>query len=218
MKYINRISKINRWDAENVFYLKSDHKRISKFITHYEIFQKIKKVPGDIVECGVFRGASLCRFLNFTKIFSIKKKVFGFDTFGKFPSNSRREDKKFSIKHNKNIGFGISDKDLNKILKKNKFRNFKLIKGDIINTLPLFLEKNKIRISLLHLDLDVFTATKFALEKLYPLMSKNGIILRDDYNQISNTTRAVNKFIKKKKNLKISKLDFPNRPSFIIKK
>ena len=71
---------------------------------------------------------------------------------------------------------------------------------------------------MLHLDLDVFTATKFALEKLYPLVSKNGIILLDDYNQISNTTRAVNKFMKKKKNLKISKLNFPNRPSFIIKK
>ena len=49
---------------------------------------------------------------------------------------------------------------------------------------PKVLEKNKIKISLLHLDLDVFTATKFALEKLYPLVSKNGIILLDDYNQI----------------------------------
>ena len=218
MNYNKKIAKISRWDAENIFYLKSDHKRISKFIAQYEIFNKIKKIPGDIVECGVFRGVSLSRFLNFTKIFSVKKKVFGFDAFGNFPLGERIDDKKFSFKHDKKIGLGINERILEKILKKKNHFNFKLIKGNIMHTLPRFLKKNKIKISLLHLDLDVFTATKFALEKLYPLISKNGIILIDDYKHIPNTTKAVNIFLKSKKKLKISKLDFPNRPSFIIKK
>ena len=49
-------------------------------------------------------------------------------------------------------------------------------------------------------------------------MVKNGIILIDDYGHISNTTKAVNEFLKKNKNLKIQKLDFPCRPSYILKK
>ena len=59
MKKKNINSEIKRtdpWLAENSFYLKASTDRLSKFIAHYEIFKKIKRVPGAIVECGVFRG------------------------------------------------------------------------------------------------------------------------------------------------------------------
>ena len=55
---------MNPWQYENLFYLTSD-KRILKLLDHYEIYKKILKVKGDIVECGVFKGASLIRFLTF---------------------------------------------------------------------------------------------------------------------------------------------------------
>ena len=76
--------------------------------------------------------------------------------------------------------------------------------------------RKKRKISLLHLDLDVYEATKYVLENLYPFIVKNGIILIDDYKHIPNTTEAINQFIKNKK-LRISKFDFPCRPSYIIK-
>jgi len=70
---------------------------------------------------------------------------------------------------------------------------------------------------LLHLDLDVYEATKHVLKNLFPLIVKNGIILIDDYSHISNTTKAINNFLKVKKKLKIKKFTFPCRPSYIIK-
>ena len=94
--------------------------------------------------------------------------------------------------------------------------NANLIEGDILKTLNLFLRRKR-KICLLHLDLDVYEATKYVLEKLFPLIVKNGIILMDDYNHIPNTTRAIDEFIKMNRNLKINKFTFPCRPSYIIK-
>lgn len=215
--YAKKIKKIDPWLIENAFYLNSSSYRISKFIADYEIFKKIKNIKGDVVECGVFRGASLSRFLNFNKIFSSNKFFYAFDAFGKFPKSGINEDKVVSFKHDKIAGYGIEKKDLIFFLKKNKLNNFKLIKGDVLETLNSLIKMKK-KISLLHLDLDVYSATKYVLEKLYPFVVKKGIILIDDYGHISNTTKAVNEFLKKNKNLKIQKLNFPCRPSYILKK
>ena len=65
-KTINIFSKISRqdvWNAENIYHLKSDISRIGKLLYHYEIYKKIQNIPGDIIECGVFKGSSLVRFL-----------------------------------------------------------------------------------------------------------------------------------------------------------
>ena len=214
--FSKKIKKIDPWFAENSFYLKASPERLSKFIAHYETFKKIKNIKGDVVECGVFRGASLTRFVNFDKIFKSKKKFFAFDAFGQFPKSGSKNDKSFSKVHDKKIGYGIEKKDLNYFLKRNKANNFELIKGDVFDTLEIY-SKSKRKISLLHLDLDVYQASKFVLEKLYPLIVKKGVILIDDYNHISNTTKAIREFLKKKQNLKIEKFKFPCRPSFIIK-
>ena len=93
--------------------------------------------------------------------------------------------------------------------------NFELIKGDVVKTLPVYLKKNKgFKISLLHLDLDIYRPTAFVLKELYKRMSKNGIILIDDYAEIYGATRAVDQFFAKKK-CKIQKLNYYKRPSFI---
>ena len=65
---------MNTWKYENQFYLTSDKKRILKLLDHYEIFKKILKTKGDIIECGVFKGASIIRFLTFRDLIEKKKK------------------------------------------------------------------------------------------------------------------------------------------------
>ena len=65
--------------------------------------------------------------------------------------------------------------------------------------------------------MDVYAPTKFALETLFDKVSKNGLVLIDDYNQVKGATKATNEFIKKR-NLKISTLEFDKRLNFIIKK
>ena len=64
--------------------------------------------------------------------------------------------------------------------------------------------------------MDVFNATKFALNKLKNRIVKNGIILIDDYGSVQGATKAVDIFLKKNKNLKIKKLSYYKVPSYII--
>ena len=47
------------YDYETNFHLTMNEDRISKFLTHYEAFKISKEIPGEIVECGVFKGTSL---------------------------------------------------------------------------------------------------------------------------------------------------------------
>ena len=65
------LEKIDIWDAENVFHLKSDPSRLKKIVAHYELFKKIQIVEGVFLEFGVFMGASFLRFATFSEIFEI---------------------------------------------------------------------------------------------------------------------------------------------------
>ena len=217
MKKRNNSSK-NIWDIENAFYLKSHQSRIIKTLSHYEIFKKSISVKGSIVECGVFKGASLSRFLTFRNYFSIKnKKAFGFDVFGAFPKQQFKNDNKFSKRHNKIAGVGSSPETIKKHLKNKKINNFQLIKGRLEKTIPRFLKNRKdFKISFLHLDLDVFQPTYFALNSFYKNVSPKGIILLDDYDSIEGATKAINLFVKKKK-LKLDSLKNNKKLKFIIK-
>ena len=77
--------KVDIWNIENLFYLQSGLSRIFKIICHYEIFKITEKVKGDSLECGVFKGNSLVRFMTFRDLLKIKnKKIFIFNFFGNF--------------------------------------------------------------------------------------------------------------------------------------
>jgi len=213
------------WKYENLFYLTSDKKRILKLLDHYEIYKKILNIKGHIIECGVFKGASLIRFLTFRDLIEKKnkRKVIGFDAFGKFPQPNKKNknnkaDKIFAKRHDDNIGLGININLLNKYLKRKNISNYKLVKGDVLKTLPNYLKNNKkLKIALLHLDLDVYEPTRFVLNNLYKYIAKNGVILIDDYSHIQGATLAVDEFIKSKK-LKIFRVSKNSRPYFIQKK
>src|SRR3984893_15502149 len=58
------------------------------FLPATEIFKMVLNLPGDIVDCGVYRGASLFSCGNLIKIFAphSQKVVIGFDTFSGFSS------------------------------------------------------------------------------------------------------------------------------------
>ena len=72
----------NLYDSETIFNLFMNEERLSKLLIHYEIFNKIKKLNGSIVECGVFKGTSFARFSMFRKMFGkSKNKLIAFDVF-----------------------------------------------------------------------------------------------------------------------------------------
>jgi len=82
------------FDYENGFYLSCDTSRMAKMAAHYELYKMSLSIPGDIAECGVFKGVALVRFAMLQKLFGeMPKKVVGFDTFGVFPETNFEGDK-----------------------------------------------------------------------------------------------------------------------------
>ncbi len=214
-----KFNKKNKWLYENGYFLTSDTQRYLKTFFHNELFVKSIKIKGDIFEFGVFKGNSLIRFATLASYFNPKKKIYGFDIFGKFPIQQREKDNKFIKKFEKNSGYGLEKKSLIKYMKQKKLNNFELINGDICKTLPIFLNKHNPKISLLHIDVDVYLPTKIILEKLFDRVTKGGIIIFDDYGVIEGETLAVDEFFEKRK-LKKNFLTYKNfkSPVFYIKK
>jgi len=207
------------WEAENIYHLKTNISRISKLIYQYEIYKKIKNVPGDVFEFGVFKGISLIRLLTFRSIIenSFSRRIYGFDTFRNFPQEKSKTDKKLIRKWENEAGESISKNELNENLQLKKFENYELIEGDIKRTLPVFLKRQRnVKISLLHLDLEVYSATKYVIKKLINKMSPKGIILFDDYPTVKGASKAVDELLLDNKNLKIKKLSYYQQPSFIV--
>ncbi len=207
------------FDYENGFYLASQQQRIGKFAAHLELFRKVSDVAGEIVECGVYKGASLSRFIKFRAVFEnpFSKKIIAFDTFGAFPEAHYEPDK---AKRDQFIEEGgpnsISKEELADILKKlDLYENIELIEGDVLLTIDEYKKKNKqLKISLLHIDVDLYEATKACLEGLYPMMTKGGIVILDDYNKFAGATKAIDEYFSGR-SIRIQKLPYSGAVSFI---
>ena len=146
----------NVWESENIFFLKSHPSRINKFLAHYELYKKIKNKPGCIIECGVYKGASLMRWAHFRQSLenNDSRNIFGFDVFSTFPNKGIKSslDKKFINEYDDGGGVGISPQKLENFFKKKQFSNIELIKGNVLSTLGNFKKKNPhLKIALLHL-------------------------------------------------------------------
>ncbi|QYE99502.1 TylF/MycF/NovP-related O-methyltransferase [Paraclostridium sordellii] len=215
----NETNISNSWDYENGFYLTSPVNRMGKQLAQYELYKKIVNIPGEILEFGVYKGASIIRFATYRELLenTYSRKIIGFDIFGEFPKTDNDDDNKFIQRFEEQGGNGISKEALEDFIKNKNIDNIELIKGNVFDTLDEFLEKNKqIKISLLHLDLDVYKPTKFILEKLYERMVPGGIIVFDDYGTVKGATDAIDEFLKEK-NKKIEKLSLCYIPSFVVK-
>ncbi len=210
----------NAWDYENGFYLSSKPNRLNKLIAHYELYKKIVQLPGDILEFGVYKGASLIRFASFRNLLenSDSRKIIGFDAFGKFPVSDNAQDNKFIENFENQGGDGINKENLELFLDMKGFKNNTLlVKGNIFDTLNNYLLENPhTKVSLLHIDVDVYDATSFVIKTLYDRVVKGGIIIFDDYNAVAGATRAIDEFLADKPE-KIQKLNCCYIPSFIEK-
>lgn len=217
---------MNIFKAYNYLIESNDLGRLKKIFSRYELFKKSLNVPGDIVECGVFKGTGHIFWLKLLKIFdehSIKK-VIGFDTFENFSKSILDFEKKNAKKFTKEAKFknNVSINSINKkIGELNLLDRSELIKGDVIKTAPNYAKNNRgFKISLLNLDLDTYEGTKSVLESFYKKISRGGIIILDEYGKRGwGETDAVDEFLDNHNELKIETVKFSNQPTaFIVKK
>ncbi|GAB5404488.1 MAG: hypothetical protein Aurels2KO_27190 [Aureliella sp.] len=209
-----------KWDFENGFYLTCETSRIGKFLNHLEVYKQITHLPGDVLEFGVYKGSSITRLLAFRDLLETpeSRKVIGFDAFGKFPGDLELlSDREFVHRFENEGGDGISDDELEMHLNNKGTTNYSLVKGDIRETIPKFLEDHpSLRISLLHVDVDVYEPTKVILDELWSRIVSGGILMLDDYGTVEGETAAVDEFFAGQ-DITIKKPPFYHIPSYIVK-
>ena len=169
-------------------------------------------IDGDLVECGVWKGGNLILLENLMYEFNkFDRKILGFDTFegmtepNEFDINLKNQEAKKLLNIEKKIEnnvkennwcFSSYDSVLKNFTENTKSNNLTLIKGDVKETLNKDENLPK-KISILRLDTDFYESTKIELEKLYPLLSKNGILIIDDYGHWQGAKKAVDEYFKK---------------------
>ena len=210
-----------KFEYENGYMATAEPKRFSKFISHLEFFNKTANLRGEIVELGVFKGNSLFRWIKFRDLLenTYSRKIIAFDIFGEFPETNFEGDKREReafIKET-NGGVGISYEELNDLLKKQQLdHNVDIIKGDILTTLPEYLSNNpQLKISLLHIDVDLYEASSLSLELLFSHVVKGGIIIFDDYGDFAGANKAIDDFFQSKK--EIQKLKYSHAIAYVVK-
>ena len=207
----NDNSEINKnqkmYDSFNNFIFSNDRVVFNKLYSKIFFYEMTKHLPGDIVECGVFKGSGLLtwlKILDMNEPNSIKK-VVGFDFFDSSFVDGLKEgvDKdtmKQVFSRDENLDFSdISIEGMYKKINSAGFQDsrFELIKGDIIETSKKVVDdKPGFRISILYLDMDLDKPTYSTLRNLWNNVVKGGVIVFDEYAYHSwSESAAADRFI-----------------------
>jgi len=151
---------------------------------------------GDIAECGVYHGSSAKIIRHFS---SPDRRLYLFDTFTGFIAEDRELEMKKGIKIDPGKGH------INSSLEEAKKRIFSKIEGKntqfnessvafrVSPVQETLYSVKDVSFSLVHLDMDLYAPTKFALEFFVPLLVKNGILLIHDFSVDKSGYRGVYK-------------------------
>ncbi|MBW7858457.1 MAG: class I SAM-dependent methyltransferase, partial [Leptonema sp. (in: Bacteria)] len=181
-------------------------------------------INGDFVECGVWRGGSamlIAKMLVERKI--TNRKIILFDTFEGMSEPSQfdidvsgelaSESLKQNIHQKETSVWCLADiVDVQNNMNQTGFSNDSIIyiKGKVEDTIPKKLTTKQV--ALLRLDTDWYESTKHELIYLYPLLSKEGILIVDDYGHWQGCRRAVDEYFEEQKTtLMLNRIDYTGR-------
>lgn len=215
------------YDSFNNFIFSNDTKVLSKLVARTTLFNQVIDVPGDIVECGVFKGSGILTWIKLKNILSPNafKKVIGFDFFDTKQLlsclNGIDKERMENLFVSRNFSLDESYITiLKKIIADAGFNEsaYELIAGDISLTSREYANKRPgAKISLLYLDMDLEKPTYDVLEALWDMVSYGGIVVFDEYayHQWSES-KGADRFFEPRKR-KIKNLPFNAPTAYVIK-
>jgi hypothetical protein len=175
------------------------------------------RIPGDIVECGVFRGGSIiAAALTLLRLGSVDRHLYLFDTFTGMPEPSYEDvdlngcSAKLQLE-NPSIQCIASLDDVRKAVLGTLYPEDKIhfVKGMVEDTIPQY---SPDRIALLRLDTDWYQSTKHELIHLYPRLVNSGVLIIDDYGHWQGARKAADEYIRELKDpILLNRIDYTGR-------
>lgn len=198
----------------------------------YSLFKSIEyivknNIPGDFVECGVYKGGSaMLMALTLIHFKHTDRKIYLYDTFEGM-SEPTENDVDFSGNSAKKL-LNKSEREKDIIwcygpldeVKKNMlstgYDSEKIIftKGKVEDTIPFVLPNS---ISILRLDTDWYESTKHELVHLFPLLVKKGVLIIDDYGHWEGARKAVDEYFESHQDkMLLNRIDYTVRTGIKI--
>lgn len=216
------------YESFNSFIISDDKKVFNKLVARTLLYNEVKNIPGDIVECGVFKGTGIYTFLKLKNLFNpnSSKKIVGFDffnteeliesienSFDKGSMNTLFEKRDFL--HKDEFRKDFENKLFSNGFDKNEFL---LVAGDVSTTTKDFVDSNPgFKISLLYMDLDLEKPTYDSLVNLWDRVSKGGLVVFDEYGYHKwSESKGVDRFLQEM-NLEIKSLNYLCPTAYIKK-
>ena len=179
----------SQWNYHSLVFMK--RQVLSRVLYLDQLYRKIIDVPGVICEFGVHWGATmttLCNLRGIYEPFNHSRRIHGFDTFSGFVDVDAA-DGGFSNAGDYSTSAGY-EVELDHLLglhesfsPVSQIQKYELVKGDVTQTLPGWLEANPHAIvSMAVFDMDIYKPTKTALELILPRLIKGSILVFDELN------------------------------------
>lgn len=150
-----------------------------KVLYFKRLWSRVRKLEGDIVECGLGNGFSFAHLSAFGA--EAGKRVYGFDSFEGFPALAPEDASSYAVKQGDwgNVDLSmVEGKVLVNVSREYYDRSVRIITGFFSDTLP----KTTIGpICFLHLDADLYPSYMDCLKELYAKVVPGGIIAIDEY-------------------------------------
>lgn len=189
----------------------------------YAIYLTVKYIveagiPGDVAECGVFKGGSAIMLAGaFAHFGDVSRTLFLFDTFEGWPQPSELDTDFFGQNHKQLYDQDVAQRTDENVVSSQPsiftLQNFfdrtraailtgtsypeeriVFVKGLVEDTLPHTALK---ALSVLRLDTDYYESTALELQTLWPCLSAGGVLLVDDYGQFHGARKAVDEYLQK---------------------
>ena len=147
-----------------------------------QLLESTLSLPGDVIECGVYRGASLMQIAHAIKTHHSDKRVFGLDSFEGFPEDSVSATDlsvgRWLSRLQKKFRFCADTPGHLRMIADAFDLNIELVQGYFCNTLPGVQDRSY---CFIHLDVDLYQSYKECLEGLYDRLVPGGVIVFDEW-------------------------------------
>jgi hypothetical protein len=222
-------------DNDTILELEFGHilKKIEKYTMTskeraYALFKSIQyivknEVQGEFIECGTWRGGSaMVMAYTLIEMGDTSRKIFLYDTFAGMSKPTmedvRNSDKNScaidewqinqSLSHNEWCYSPLSEVKKNMTLTGYPLDKIIFVKGKVEDTIPKNVPD---KIALLRLDTDWYESTLHELKHLYPNLSKNGVLIIDDYGFWAGAKKAVDEYFSSQKSPLLVRIDNTGR-------
>ncbi len=154
----------------------------------------IKGIPGDLIECGVWRGGA-CIMMNgaLQWLGAGHRRVFVADSFEGLPPPDGTPQDAGDRHYLVSSLLAVTEEEVRKNFEAYNLdtSNVVFVKGWFKDTLPSLDTKE---IAVLRVDGDMYRSTMDVLDALYDKVSKGGFIIIDDYHAVAGCKQAVDEF------------------------